>query len=194
MNKMNEEIYYLLKNKEPLSAEVFIIKEKNNVYIYDVGNGEKYINIINKFQENKHVILSHFHPDHIYNLLHINYDILYQSKNTSKYTKVNHFISQEINMGEISIFEIPSTHAKGCLALKYKDYLFVGDALYPNNKGLYNVNALKMQIDYLQNTKINYVIMSHHDPLIQTKEEVLQHLKKIYDYRNPKEAFSNVNI
>lgn len=190
MIKINDYISYIEKSRDPLSAEVFVIQGKKNVYIYDVGNGEKYVDMINRQISDKIVVLSHFHPDHIYNLNQINYQKLYQSKNTSKYTKINGYISEEIKTDdEIKIIEIPSTHAKGCLALEFGDYLFVGDSFYASNKRLYNANFLKMQIDYLKTSKVQYVIMSHREPLVESKEVILKELIEIYNKRNPKEPF-----
>lgn len=186
MIQINENIFYLPKQTEPLSAEVFFIKKNGNVYIYDVGNGEAYITEINRI-ENKNIILSHFHPDHIYNLKHLSSYTLYQSKNTFKYTKIENYFT-ELN-DDVCIFEIPSSHAKGSLGLLVDGYLFVGDAFYMSNKGLYNVNALNMQIKLLESKKIEYVVCSHQLPNIKTKLEMIEELKSIYKQRDPKQQF-----
>ena len=189
MIQINENISYLPKQTEPLSAEVFFIKKNGNVYIYDVGNGEAYITEINRI-ENKHIILSHFHPDHIYNLKHLSSYTLYQSKNTSKYTKIENYFT-ELN-DDVCIFEISSSHAKGCLGLLVDGYLFVGDAFYMSNKGLYNVNALNMQIKLLESKAIDYVVCSHQLPNIKTKLEMIEELKSIYKQRDPKQQFIQI--
>ena len=80
---ITDNISYTPTSREPLSAEVFFIKKNEKVYIYDVGNGEQYTEAINNI-ENKIIVLSHFHPDHIYNLSKLENYILYQSKNTAK--------------------------------------------------------------------------------------------------------------
>ena len=139
MMQLTKNISYQPATREPLSAEVFFINKNNNLYVYDVGNGE-----IEFPDVHKHVVLSHFHPDHISNLSKLENYTLYQSKNTSKYTKIENY-KTELNEN-VCIFEIPSSHAKGCLGLLVDGYLLVGDALYMSNKGLYNVNALNMQI------------------------------------------------
>lgn len=186
---ITDNISYTPASREPLSAEVFFIKKNEKVYIYDVGNGEQYIEAINII-ENKIIVLSHFHPDHIYNLNKLENYTLYQSKNTAKYTKIQDYLT-EFN-GDVTIFEIPSSHAKGCLALLVDGYLFVGDALYMSNKGLYNVNALNMQIKLLERNDIEYVVCSHRLPNVKTKVEVLNELKSIYNQRNPKEQFIQI--
>ena len=186
---ITDNISYTPTSREPLSAEVFFIKKNEKVHIYDVGNGEQYTEAINNI-ENKIIVLSHFHPDHIYNLSKLENYILYQSKNTAKYTKIQDYYT-ELNE-DVSIFEIPSSHAKGCLALLVDGYLFVGDALYMSNKGLYNVNALNMQIKLLESKDIDYVVCSHQLPNIKTKVEVLNELKNIYSQRNPKEQFIQI--
>lgn len=187
MNKINEFISYIPKQFNPLSAEVFFIDTKDKLYIYDVGNGQIYLEEIKRQTKPLVIVLSHFHPDHIYNLKQLDNYALVQSKNTAKYTKKENYLTQ-VNE-DVQIYDIPSSHAKGCLALEYKDYLFVGDAFYPSGKGAYNVNALNQQIQLLEKSTVKYIICSHHEPLIQRKEEVLQELKEIYRQRNPKEAF-----
>ena len=189
MIKINDFISYLPKQKEPLSAEVFFINYNNKTYIYDVGNGDCYVDVINQI-ENKYIILSHFHPDHIYNINKLTNYTLYQSKNTAKYTKIEEY-KKELDE-DIKIYEIPSSHAKGCLVLEYGHYLFVGDALYKSNKGLYNVNALNAQIKLLKNESIHYVIYSHREPLIRNKEDVLKELEYIYSKRNKTEPYIEV--
>lgn len=187
MNKINEQISYIEKSRDPLSAEVFIIDMEDYYFVYDVGNGKQYIDYINRLQKPVHVVLSHFHPDHINNLHQINYEIIYQSKNTSKYTKIDNYQTDNIK-----IFEFPSTHAKGCLVLKFEEYLFIGDALYPNNKDLYNVNFLKMQIDILKKLDVSYIVCSHKEPLLQSKEAIIKELESIYKKRNPKEPYLSI--
>ena len=59
MHQINNHISYLSKQKEPLSAEVFFIQYQDCVFVYDVGNGEQYVDTINKL-ENKCIVLSHF--------------------------------------------------------------------------------------------------------------------------------------
>ena len=76
--------------------------------------------------------------------------------------------------------------------LEYGNYLFVGDALYKSNKGLYNVNALNAQIKLLKNESIHYVICSHREPLIRNKEDVLKELEYIYSKRNKTEPYIEV--
>ena len=189
MIQINDFISYLPKQKEPLSAEVFFINYNNKTYIYDVGNGDRYVDVINQI-ENKHIILSHFHPDHIYNINKLTNYTLYQSKNTAKYTKIEEY-KKELNE-DIKIYEIPSSHAKGCLGLEYDGYLFAGDALYPSAKGLYNVNALNAQIKLLKKESIHHVICSHREPLIRNKEDVLNELEYIYSKRNKTEPYIEV--
>ena len=63
MMQLTNTIFYTSSTRTPLSAEVFFIHKNNQLYIYDVGNGE-----IEFPQIHKNVVLSHFHPDHITNI------------------------------------------------------------------------------------------------------------------------------
>ena len=61
-----------------------------------------------------------------------------------------------------------------------------------SNKGLYNVNALNMQIKLLEIKAIDYVVCSHQLPNIKTKLEMIEELKSIYKQRDPKQQFIQI--
>ena len=69
MIKINDYIEFLESSENPLSAKVFIIKGKNNNYIFDVGANALAKELINSI-ENRIIIISHFHTDHMENLKH----------------------------------------------------------------------------------------------------------------------------
>ncbi|MFQ7394619.1 MAG: hypothetical protein ACLRMX_05445 [Lachnospira eligens] len=69
-----------------------------------------------------------------------------------------------IQDGDVSlhIFPLPSSHAKGCVALEVNsDNNFLGDALYAMQKcghnTLYNAGILKEEINVLQNIKAKFM-------------------------------------
>ena len=143
------------------------------------------------------IILSHFHPDHIANVQHIKWESLYQGKNTYKYTHIGEIVESDINVDEtdikLRIFQMPSSHAKGSLALLVNNkYCLLGDALYPAHKGdktVYNAGILKQQIDILKKMAAPYVLLSHREPFVQKKQAVISWLEKIYAMREKNEPW-----
>ena len=83
---------------------------------------------------------------------------------------------------KLRIFQMPSSHAKGSLALLVNNkYCLLGDALYPAHKGdktVYNARILKQQIDILKKMAAPYVLLSHREPFVQKKQAVISWLEK----------------
>lgn len=87
--KINDEISYLDASEDPISSNVVFIKPKNSqtTWIFDVGMTSLAAQEINAIQGKKIVVISHFHPDHLFNINRISYDELYLSAHTFKYAK-----------------------------------------------------------------------------------------------------------
>lgn len=87
--KINDEISYLDASEDPISSNVVFIKTKNSqtTWIFDVGMTSLAAQEINAIQGKKIVVISHFHPDHLFNINRISYDELYLSAHTFKYAK-----------------------------------------------------------------------------------------------------------
>ena len=87
--KINDEISYLDATEDPISSNVVFIKPKNSqtTWIFDVGMTSLAAQEINAVQGKKIVVISHFHPDHLFNINRISYDELYLSAHTFKYAK-----------------------------------------------------------------------------------------------------------
>ena len=187
---INEKISYIESIDFPLSADIGIVRDGSSTWLYDVGNGE---NVISELNGRYNVVLSHFHPDHIANINRINIKNLYVSKETFKYISKEKIevdnitiVTEPINIGNIHIFPLPSSHAKGCLGLEIDEYVFVGDALYSkskNNSNFYNAQLLKQEIDVLSNLSATFLLASHFKGLARNRGEVLNELREIYSMR-----------
>ena len=111
-----------------MSANVVMIQGKDALWLYDVGNhpdipaGNRH-NI--RDGRNVNAILSHFHEDHIGNLPGMGVDEVYQGKYTHRHTGMGTVVEDDIYIqdGEarLHIFPLPSSHAKGCVALEVND-------------------------------------------------------------------------
>ncbi len=211
------EISYLPSVENPLSSDVVFIRpavrpegegsaseeasaagtESAVTWIFDTGSSSEAAQIINNIKGKKKVVISHFHPDHILNLLKIKYDELYVTKYTKKYTRFGSIVDQPLEFPDgIKLYQIPSSHAKGSLVLEYKDYAFLGDATYCHfrfNAREYNVQLLEGMVKTMEESPANYFGLSHERKFIQPKENVIRIYKKILARRKPGNPIINVN-
>ena len=196
MISLAHNISYIPPLDEPLSANVVLIEGAEYLWVYDVGSTPDAVSVIKSYGKPVRAILSHFHPDHIANLEKLDCDEVYQCKNTYGYTHRGRIIEKEelIEDGELRLrlFPVSSCHAKGSLSLEVDDtWCFLGDAAYATRKNgstVYNTGQLLELIRILENTGASYFLMSHHDPFLQKREEVLGWLKEIAAGRHPGEA------
>ena len=198
--ELEKNISYIEPTQNPLSANVVLIEGENNLWLYDVGNNPCVPQIISAFNtSNKkiNVILSHFHADHIGNLDKISYSNVYQGRLTYKYTKTGEILENDLyfrdgNMN-LHIFPLPSSHAKGSLALEINEkYCFLGDGVYAMQKGekrLYNAGILKEEIEILKNIKAQHFMLSHRNPFDNSKDSVIRLLDGIYAKRKSVEPY-----
>ena len=192
---ITDKISYITPTMQPLSANVCVIEGEDYLWVYDVGKNSFVSDMLSKISQEKgkdiKIVLSHFHPDHIANLQYIKWSKLYQGKNTYKYTHIGDVVEEEIRIDKseanLSIFPMPSSHAKGSLALMADEtYCLLGDALYPAHKGnktVYNAGMVKQQIDLLNKIPASYILLSHREPFVQKKQAVIAWLCEIYSKR-----------
>ena len=193
--RLNNLISYISPTENPLSANVVMIQGKEALWLYDVGNHPDISQVIEQFRDgrNVNVILS----DHIGNLPGMGVDEVYQGKYTHRHTGMGTVVEDDIYIqdGEarLHIFPLPSSHAKGCVALEVNDeWCFLGDALYSMQKcghNLYNAGILKDEINVLQNIKAEKFMLSHRTPFEKPKEIIMRWLGEIYDRRVKGEVY-----
>ena len=209
MINLTQNISYIPSSTKPFSCDVVFIKGRKFTWIFDCGTTKEIADEINKIQMPKNIVISHFHPDHILNLARINYDNLYVSKYTKKYTfkgtvLESDFFAQDFldttskkenldnQKNQIKIFHLPSSHAKGCLCLSCGDYCFMGDGTYAKEligNHYYNAQLLLQMINVMENIDAKYFCLSHDKNFVQNKETVIALYKDIYKRRqegNPK--------
>ena len=197
--KLTPEISYLPSVENPLSSDVVFIKPEGSevTWIFDVGTSSEAAQLINAVEEPKNIVISHFHPDHILNLIKVKYDKLYVSKYTKKYTRAGEIIDgDQLFPDGIKISQIPSSHSKGSLILEYKDYAFLGDATYVRfrlNAREYNVQLLEQMIKKLEEITAPNFCLSHDKAFVQPKESVLRIYRKILARRTNGNPTINVN-
>ena len=108
---IHDKISYIECSEEPLSADVGIIRDGKEVWLFDVGNDQRSIEGI---PGQYHVVLSHFHQDHVGNLDKIGIKKLYVSKETQKHVNFpGEIVEKDIYVGNLHVFPLRSSHAKG---------------------------------------------------------------------------------
>ncbi len=187
-----EGISYLPFSVSPLSADVFRIQGDQTTWLFDVGAAPEVLEQIAQIGGKTAVVISHFHPDHMANLDKLDHDALYLGAFTHVKAGKGTVIDGEVLTEDgrrFRLFPIPSTHAKGCVGLEVDEtWAFVGDSTYASAKEgrvFYNATLLKDTIDCLKKLKAPWIFLSHADPVMQRREDVLEMLKKIYAQRDP---------
>ncbi len=204
IQKITAQISYLPASEQPLSADVGIIRTDKSIWIYDVGSNKEAADLINGIsKENglpKNVVLSHFHQDHSANINNIAYNKLYGGGFTCKHFGKEiaiDLVDKDMFFEDgVHLFPIPSSHAKGCAGLEYGDYAFLGDSTYSclkDGKIVYNSGQLKALIDKLKSLNANNFLLSHNQPFICSKDDVISELCKIYGMRERDSAYIVVN-
>ena len=196
---LTPEISYLPSVESPISSDVVFIKPQGSdtTWIFDTGTCSEAAEFINAVEGKKNIVISHFHPDHILNLLKVKYDKLYVTKYTKKYTRVGEIVDGELLFPDgIKISQIPSSHSKGALILEYKDYAFLGDATYCHFRLTareYNVQLLEQMIKKMEEITAPNFCLSHDKGFVQPKESVLRIYRKILARRKNGSPTINVN-
>ena len=196
---LTPEISYLPSVESPISSDVVFIKPQGSdtTWIFDTGTCSEAAEFINAVEGKKNIVISHFHPDHILNLLKVKYDKLYVTKYTKKYTRAGEIVDGELLFSDgIKISQIPSSHSKGALILEYKDYAFLGDATYCHFRLTareYNVQLLEQMIKKMEEITAPNFCLSHDKGFVQPKESVLRIYRKILARRKNGSPTINVN-
>ena len=196
---LTPEISYLPSVESPISSDVVFIKPQGSdtTWVFDTGTCSEAAEFINAVEGKKNIVISHFHPDHILNLLKVKYDKLYVTKYTKKYTRAGEIVDGELLFPDgIKISQIPSSHSKGALILEYKDYAFLGDATYCHFRLTareYNVQLLDQMIQKMEEITAPNFCLSHDKGFVQPKESVLRIYRKILARRKNGSPTINVN-
>ncbi len=188
--RINDRIRYFPAGEDPLSSDVVFIDGADGTYIFDVGASDAAAGTINSVQGRKTVVISHFHQDHTANVGRVGFDRLYGSKETIRHTHTGTVVTEPVELesdAPITVMPMPSSHAKGCLALVYGDeYAFLGDGAYAGFKKerrVYNVYKLGETIRFLDSLNVKYFCLSHYKHLVYEKNIVLEMLRVEYSKR-----------
>ena len=186
MNKIaiNEKISYIPCSENPLSADIGIIREGKDTWLYDVGSAA---DRIRELTGSYHVVLSHFHQDHTGNLQWVNIRKLYVSRETQRHLGMGAVVDADIRIGRMHLFPLPSSHCKGCLGMEVDEsYAFIGDALYSKFRDgcyVFNAQLVREEIAVLKKLKAPDLLVSHYAGMVRRREEVIAELEEVYSLR-----------
>lgn len=209
MKLLTEYLSYLPASRQPLSADVGVVKGKEYTYLFDVGANEESIRLVTEIRGKKRIVLSHFHYDHTDNLrcpalleeLLSGQTELFVSEYTKQHLGVLYgtVVTEPLAFCDgvtVEILPMPASHARGCLILNVnRETAFFGDAMYAmtkNGEAVYNAQLLKEEIDRLDQLPAETLLLSHREPMAQPKERVLHTLKKIYEARHRSQPYIRV--
>lgn len=181
---INDKISYISCSENPLSADIGIIREGADTWLYDVGgDADRICELTGSY----HVVLSHFHQDHTGNLQRLNIHELYVSRETKRHVGMGTVVAGDLRIGSLHLFPLPSSHCKGCLGLEVDEtYAFVGDALYSKFRDgcyVFNTQLVREEIAALKKLKAPYLLVSHFEGLVRRREEVIGELEEVYSLR-----------
>ena len=183
--EISDRISYIEATEDPLSADIGIVRDGERVWLYDVGDGEKSIEGLDGCFN---VVLSHFHLDHTGNIGRISASDIFASAETRRHIGCGTVVTDDLYFGDLHIFPLPSSHAKGSLGLEVCGaFAFVGDALYSRVKDgfyIYNAQLLRDEIRVLKRLRADRLLVSHFKGLIREKRDVIAELEEIYGMRN----------
>ena len=80
--RINDRLGYIRSTDNPLSADIGIIRDRDQIWLFDVGNNIEQLKDLN---DSYNVVISHFHLDHIGNLNKLGINDLYVSKETYRH-------------------------------------------------------------------------------------------------------------
>ena len=195
---ISDRISYFPAVEEPLAADVGVVEGDTYTWLFDLGPHDPAIHALQSLNSTKPfcLVLSHFHQDHIAGWDQLLLHDLYVGKHTYKYTRSGLVVESDlyINDGiQIHLFPLPSTHAKGSLGMEINGtYAFLGDGIYPmhkNGQDLYNANLLADQIRVLRSLKADSFLLSHDEPFLHRKEDVISELEAIYAKRQSQSMY-----
>ena len=205
--RISDRIYHYPAIETPLAADVGVVEGDTYTWLFDLGPHTAAIQALQSLRTPQApdpakpicLALSHFHQDHIAGFDQLTLHELYVGKHTYNYTHRGIVVESDLYIDDgvkIHFFPLPSTHAKGSLGMEVDEtYAFLGDGIYPmqkNGQALYNANLLADQLRVLRSLKAKYFLLSHDDPFVHRKEEVIAELEAIYAKRQPQSIYIEV--
>ncbi len=201
IKEITSQIAYIPASDSPLSADIGLIKGDKRIYVFDTGDGDAACRELKEYLQGfQHketcLIVSHFHKDHTGNFSRHDFSRTYVGSFTAKYVAPSEIVTAPVVIEDgvkLTIFPLPSSHAKGSLGLMVNDeYVFLGDGTYPNeakDEAVYNRGLLQEELKVLTALPADKFLLSHKPRFIYPSKVVIRELESVYDRRVQGEAY-----
>lgn len=183
MQQLHPRIRRIPAGEEPLSADVFIIEGDARCYVFDVGANDEAYAAISALEKPVWVILSHFHRDHIGNMVRLAPEKVLAGARTCKYVPGATQLDAPLTIRdgvELTLRPCVSPHAPGCLIATVDGELtLIGDLHYAR-PGTGQGEA-KGMLNVLKKVETRWFVPSHQngDPRVE-KPALLQDIRDYF--------------
>ena len=204
IKEITSQIAYIPATNSPLSADIGLITGNKSIYVFDTGDGDASLSelkdFLKRFPDRENcLILSHFHKDHTGNFRYLNFTHTYVGSFTAKYVAPSEIVTAPLVIEDgvkLTIFPLPSSHAKGSLGLMVNDeFVFLGDGTYPceaKGESVYNRGLLQEELKVLGSLPADKFLLSHKQRFIYPAKAVIRELESVYERRVQGEAYIKV--
>ena len=185
MKMIGNYIKHLSASNEPLSADVYLIDGNKYCYVYDVGNNDESLSIIEGISKDKVIILSHYHQDHVGNVDKLQFRELYVGNLTYETIGKGTVVEDSYMIHDgitIEIKHCPSPHVSGSLIVTInKEYTLIADLYF--TRQVYDTALASEMLNTLESIDTKYFVVSHQvETSIFEKEYLINELKEYFNY------------
>ena len=182
MKTIGTRITYLPASNDPLSADVYLIDGDKYCYIYDVGNDDQSLYLINQIKKEKIVILSHYHQDHTGNIEKIHFRTLYAGRKTQEAIGKGIIVEKAFTIHDgvkIDVIPCTSPHTNGSLVITVDNkYTFIADLFF--TRPPFDHEKAEKMIEALSAIETKYFVISHWEERKIVSKEIL--INELSDY------------
>lgn len=182
LRPLGDFIRYIPVADQPLSAEVYFIRGKQGIYLYDVGNNRESLACIRSLPHPPVAILSHHHTDHTGNLSELKFAQIYVGAYTQERLNLGTVVTEALNLEEgLTVIPCPSVHTPGSLILDvYGQYCLIGDLFF--HRGAVAMETAQQMLETLARVDTQYFVISHGAAdSVYSKEVFLWELQKEFE-------------
>lgn len=191
MINLSQQISYWPASSEPLCADIFIYEGREGIWLFDLGYGQAALERIRALPGPFQAVISHFHQDHMGNLPELEPAGLwlgrYTLRHAGRHSGLARVVSETVEPEPgLKLFPIPSIHAKGCVGMQAGEYALLGDATYCakiHGRVGFNSTLLYDTIRTLEALSASKFVLSHGEPVVREREDVLGELRDAYSSR-----------
>ena len=169
-----------------ICPKIGVVSGQKGTLYFDTGASLKQLHVLDALREENllknpaSLVISHFHNDHIANFAYFSSCLVYGSKVTARYVRVDRLVGEKtiVDLGEIhpEIVPLPSSHAKGSLILYIPEekVVYLGDGVYEAvgfDKPYYDRSLFYEMSQVLKPLKVDHYVFGHETLLNQDNDQ-----------------------